>query len=90
MLTDAGRNKLNFEDFPFISTPGGGFAIIYGPDGASLTTGIEPGQEGIVAVDIDLSYRIPAKQMLDVVGHCSRPDLFSLRVNMKTVRHVHQ
>jgi nitrilase len=89
MLTDAGRDKLKLVDVPFISTPGGGFAMIYGPDGAPLTTGIEPGEEGIVAVNIDLSALIPAKQMLDVVGHYSRPDLLSLRVNKEIAKHVH-
>ncbi|KAI8653757.1 hypothetical protein LRP88_00503 [Fusarium phalaenopsidis] len=61
-------------------TPGGGFTMIYGPDGSELSEPLDPGAEGIVYAEIDLADRAKAKQNLDVVGHYSRPDLLSLNV----------
>ena len=64
-----------------ISQPGGGFTMIYGPDGAPLCEPWSPGKEGIMQADIDLDEIDYAKGMIDTVGHYSRPDLLSLNVN---------
>jgi predicted amidohydrolase len=59
----------------------GGSAVI-GPD-ARFIAGPVYGCETIVYADIDLD-RIPEeKQLLDVAGHYSRPDVFSLSVNRR-------
>lgn len=70
-------------------TPGGGFTMIYGPDGSELTEPLDSGAEGIVYAEIDLADRAKAKQNLDVVGHYSRPDLLSLKVTSTAATPVH-
>ncbi|KAF6219389.1 hypothetical protein HO133_005215 [Letharia lupina] len=61
---------------------------IYGPDGAPLVEPLAPDQEGILYADIDLSTIDFAKQMIDVVGRYSRPDLLSLQMNTELAKHV--
>ncbi|OOO08413.1 Nitrilase/cyanide hydratase and apolipoprotein N-acyltransferase [Aspergillus oryzae] len=73
----------------FVLLPGGGFTVIFGPDGAPLTEPLDPGEEAIVYADIDLKDRIKAKQNLDIVGHYSRPDLLSLRVTTEAAATIH-
>jgi len=62
---------------------GGGFAAIYGPDGTQLTPPTKPDEEIILYADIDLEATKLAKLTADAVGHYSRPDLLSLRVNKR-------
>jgi hypothetical protein len=54
--------------------------MIYGPDGSELCKPLQPGEEGILYADVDLKMRAMMQQNLDLVGHYSRPDLLSLRV----------
>ncbi|KAL7947091.1 nitrilase [Trichoderma barbatum] len=89
IITDKGREKLKMVGDPHVQTPGGGFAMIFGPDGTPLVDPLDPGEEGILTAEIQLSTIDYAKQMLDVVGHYSRPDLLSLKVNLKAAKHVH-
>lgn len=63
--------------------------MIFGPDGTPLVDPMDPGEEGILTAEIQLSTIDYAKQMLDVVGHYSRPDLLSLNVNLKTAKPIH-
>lgn len=63
--------------------------MIFGPDGTPLVDPMDPGEEGILTAEIQLNTTDYAKQMLDVVGHYSRPDLLSLKVNLKTAKAVH-
>lgn len=88
VLTSGNKDKNKLTDSPFCEAPGGGFAMIYGPDGAPLVEPLSPGEEGILIADIDLSTIDFAKQMIDVVGHYSRPDLLSLQVNTEAAKHV--
>ncbi|KAL6693132.1 nitrilase [Trichoderma pleuroticola] len=74
VMGEKGREKLKLVGSPHV-TSGGGFAMIFGPD-------------GILTAEIQLSTIDYAKQMLDVVGHYSRPDLLSLNVNLKGAKHV--
>lgn len=80
------KNKLN--DSAFATVPGGGFAMIYGPDGGPLVERLDPGKEGILVAETDLSAIDDAKQMIDVVGHYSRPDLLSLQVKTEKASQV--
>lgn len=89
VLTESNLEKTKLNDSPFVKTPGGGFAMIFGPDGAPLVKPLDPGEEGILTAEIDLSHIDYAKQMLDVVGHYSRPDLLSLKVHSEAAKHVH-
>ncbi|KAL7809347.1 nitrilase [Trichoderma aethiopicum] len=74
---------------PHVQTPGGGFAMIFGPDGTPLVDPLDSGEEGILTADIQLNTMDYAKHMLDVFGHYSRPDLLSLNVNLKPAKPVH-
>jgi nitrilase len=60
---------------------GGGFARIYGPDGASLGTPLPEKEEGLVVADIDLGTISLSKSVADPAGHYSRPDVTRLLLN---------
>lgn len=60
---------------------GGGFARIYGPDGASLGTPLGEKEEGLVLADIDLGTISLAKTAADPAGHYARPDVTRLLLN---------
>jgi nitrilase len=62
-------------------TEGGGFAMIYGPDGAPLCQPLDEKEEGLLYADVDLGMIGVAKAAYDPVGHYSRPDVFRLLVN---------
>ncbi|QYT03307.1 CN hydrolase domain-containing protein [Trichoderma simmonsii] len=87
VMGEKGREKLKLVGSPHI-TSGGGFAMIFGPDGTPLVDPLDSGEEGILTAEIQLSTIDYAKNMLDVVGHYSRPDLLSLNVNLKGAKPV--
>jgi nitrilase len=60
---------------------GGGFARIYGPDGAPMGESLEETKEGLVLADIDLGTISLAKSAADPAGHYSRPDVTRLLLN---------
>lgn len=57
-----------------------GNSCIIAPNGEFLAEPLEA-EEGILYADIDLQEIIAAKRMFDVVGHYSRPDVFSFSIN---------
>jgi nitrilase len=61
--------------------PGGGFAKIYGPDGAPLGKTFKEDEEGILYADIDLGVISLSKSAADPVGHYARPDVTRLLLN---------
>jgi nitrilase len=63
--------------------PGGGFAMIFGPDGRELCEPLPEDAEGILYADIDLAMISIAKAAADPVGHYSRPDVVRLMLNRK-------
>lgn len=67
---------------------GGGYAVIYGPDGAPLGERLAPDQEGLICAEIDLSVIAVAKSVADPAGHYSRPDVTRLLFNGKPARRV--
>lgn len=64
-------------------TTGGGFARIFGPDGAPIGEPIPEDQEGLLIAEIDLALIAIAKAAADPCGHYSRPDVFRLMFNDK-------
>ncbi|MDZ8274830.1 carbon-nitrogen hydrolase family protein [Microbacterium aquimaris] len=60
---------------------GGGFSRIIGPDGSDLVPPPAPDAETVLFADLDLSAITLAKTFADPVGHYSRPDVLSLRIN---------
>ena len=46
----------------------------FGPDGRPLAELLDPGAEGIIYADIDLTMISIAKAAADLTGHYSRPD----------------
>jgi nitrilase len=67
---------------------GGGFARIYGPDGARLGNDIAENEEGLVVADIDLGMISLSKAAADPAGHYSRPDVTRLLLNKTSAERV--
>ena len=67
---------------------GGGFAVIYGPDGAPLVQPLPPDQEGLLYADIDLGMISVAKAAADPAGHYARPDVTRLLFNNRPANRV--
>lgn len=61
--------------------PGGGFAMVFGPDGRPLAEPLPEDAEGLVYAEIDLGVIAIAKSAADPVGHYSRPDVTRLLLN---------
>lgn len=89
ILTEKNKKKCLLENYDYARAPGGGFSMIFGPDGKELVKPLDPGEEGILYADVDVSSRALAKHALDTVGHYSRPDLLSLRVTKYSGTQVH-
>lgn len=60
---------------------GGGFASIFGPDGAPIGEKLAENEEGLLIAEIDLAMIAYAKAAADPVGHYSRPDVLRLMFN---------
>ncbi|MEM7799365.1 MAG: carbon-nitrogen hydrolase family protein [Chloroflexota bacterium] len=60
---------------------GGGFTMIYGPDGSPLMEPLPETEEGILYADVDLGMIALAKAAADPAGHYSRPDVTRLLFN---------
>jgi aliphatic nitrilase len=60
---------------------GGGFTMIFGPDGRPLCEALPEDAEGILYADIDLDMISIAKSAADPAGHYSRPDVTRLLLN---------
>jgi nitrilase len=67
--------------------PGGGYSMIFGPDGQPLVEHLPQDQEGILYADIDLAMISIAKAAYDPSGHYSRGDVVRLMVN-RNPRHA--
>lgn len=68
--------------------PGGGFAMVFGPDGSPLAEPLPEDQEGIVYAEVDLAMIAIAKSAADPVGHYSRPDVTRLLFNPRPALRV--
>ncbi|XXZ60422.1 carbon-nitrogen hydrolase family protein [Sorangium sp. So ce341] len=60
---------------------GGGFAMIYGPDGRALAEPLDERAEGLIYADVDLGLIRLAKAAADPTGHYARPDVLRLLFN---------
>lgn len=63
--------------------PGGGHAMIFGPDGRPLAEPLDESAEGILVADADPAMIAIAKSAADPVGHYSRPDVMHLVLNRR-------
>ena len=61
--------------------PGGGYSMIFGPDGQPLVEHLPEDREGILYADIDLSMIAIAKAAYDPSGHYGRGDVTRLMLN---------
>ncbi|UVK43631.1 carbon-nitrogen hydrolase family protein [Mesorhizobium sp. AR07] len=64
-----------------------GDSVVIAP-GGKIVAGPLRKQTGILHADIDLKAAIAARRSLDVAGHYSRPDIFTLQVNARSQRPV--
>ena len=60
----------------------GGDSVVIAP-GGDIVAGPLRKEEGILLAEIDSARAAPAKRALDVVGHYSRPDIFTLHINTR-------
>ena len=60
----------------------GGDSVVIAP-GGNIVAGPLRKEEGILFAEIDSARAAPAKRALDVVGHYSRPDIFTLHINTR-------
>jgi len=67
---------------------GGGFAMIFGPDGRALSAPLPETEEGLIVADIDLGMIALAKAAADPAGHYARPDVTRLLLNAKPAPRV--
>ena len=73
---------------PRTGKPGGGFSMIFGPDGRPLAEHLPEDQEGLVIAELSLPMIAVAKAAADPVGHYSRPDVVRLMLNRKPAPRV--
>jgi nitrilase len=66
---------------PRTDKPGGGFTVIYGPDGRSLCNILAEDEEGILYADLDPAAITLAKATADPAGHYARADAVRLVIN---------
>lgn len=66
---------------PRTDGPGGGFTVIYGPDGRALCEPLAEDQEGILYANLDPDLITLAKAVADPAGHYARADAVRLVVN---------
>jgi aliphatic nitrilase len=78
------------KDRAMLLLEGGGFAMIYGPDGRPLAEPLPETKEGLLYADIDLGMISLAKAAADPTGHYSRPDVTRLLLNTAPSRPVEQ
>ncbi|KAK5989821.1 Nitrilase [Cladobotryum mycophilum] len=91
IITEKNLEKNLLVGNPVTNAPGGGFSMIFGPDGKPLCDPVGAGEEGILQANISLREIEKAKIFVDVAGHYARPDLLSVLVNpavAKTVTHM--
>lgn len=85
------RKMLNLsKEREMLLLEGGGFAMIYGPDGRPLAEPLPETKEGLIYADIDLGMISLAKAAADPTGHYSRPDVTRLLLNTAPSRPVEQ
>ena len=61
--------------------PGGGFSMIYGPDGRELAAHLPENEEELVVAGLDFSTIALAKSAANPAGHYARPDVLKLLIN---------
>ncbi|KAK7059083.1 hypothetical protein VNI00_001707 [Paramarasmius palmivorus] len=69
VVSEAGAEKMKMTGFPWFKFPGGGFSVVYGPDGGALTPPVDPGEEAIVYATISLDKINEVKLVADTMGN---------------------
>ncbi|KAG0683271.1 hypothetical protein C6P40_002131 [Pichia californica] len=69
---------------------GASCSTVFAPDGTQLVPNAPSDYDGVIICDLDMDKIIEQKNLVDIVGHYSRPDMFSLSHNDANVDHVHK
>lgn len=81
VISEKGAERMKLVGFPWFKFPGGGFSVIYGPDGSALTEPVDADAEVIIYADISLDKIAENKIVADIMGNYSRFDLLSTAVH---------
>lgn len=80
-ITQKGIDAAGTAGAPLMSTPGGGHAAVFGPDGRRLTEPLDEKSEGVLYADLDMDAIGRTRMFADCTGHYSRPDLLQLQTD---------
>jgi nitrilase len=86
-LTDEQISTISADPFMQKAFRGGCYTAIISPEGAHLTPPLREG-EGTIYADLDMNLITKRKRMMDSVGHYSRPELLSLRIDASRTAHM--
>ena len=67
---------------------GSSLGAVFAPDGSKITESVSDDFDGVTIAELDMDAIISQKNLVDVVGHYSRPDLLSLTHNNPNDQHV--
>ena len=88
VLGQSGIEKNMCTDSKMWGKAGGGSSAVIAPDGSVLTENLGATEEGIVYAEVNQDMIALNKSFVDLIGHYSRPDLFTLMVDDRAKKHV--
>ena len=69
---------------------GAGCGAVFAPDGSQITEDYPDDFDGVIISELDMDKILLQKNLVDIVGHYSRPDMVSLSHNRPNTEHVNR